>query len=730
MNKFLAFILSFFASTVFIFAQTTVEYNLISVGNPVGKSLNYVYPNIDYQYKITTIPAPSGFGKGEFNIELKNGIFSDYNKPKINNINEGVTLNVKWADVGGVRDSAIINITNAKSTNEYHYKLKKLNDVLKYRIASLKGINPSVSIIGENAYIPSFGNKGVLVTSGSVMEYPEGINDTLPGRYIQRKRVKTFEWTLPKGWKISGSSAIADGIYRTNTLNDVRIITDYFSLGDVTVKGVNDIGSAFSEVYKYATNRKLPIINAPGKIEFGKVQSYTYEVASLPGATYNWETPSGWKINNDGNTVSGSNLNKITVVPSFCSLTNDTVRLSLQKDGEISEWFILPGRFSGSPSIRITSPEPIYQYESAALTLGIPDNSSIQQAVWSGDGIQIVSGQGTQNPTIYFTKTGDVNINVSLQMKGCSNIFSLTKKIKILPHRFSISGNVQVCEGATYAINNISNIASGATVQWSVSDSNIASINSNGELKRIQEGKVLIQATILLNNFPITLSPYSVTILNEFSLQQPLGITKGGPECLDGMRTQSFCANYKGNYNLASLGLTEVEWEINYEGSHKVRYNDSNTPYCGDIISEIPKSRMAVDFGSAVPPQMLVLRVRAKSKCGNWTKWSPGYYFNIHDCSQIYSTEFKVSLNSAKDMVTLNIENDKDENAVSATQRSSLNIKTLPYEVQIWNEAGIGKKLPADQSIVEIPVGDLPKGTYFIQVIKDGKTYRQQLIIK
>ena len=207
----------------------------------------------------------------------------------------------------------------------------------------------------------------------------------------------------------------------------------------------------------------------------------------------------------------------------------------------------------------------------------------------------------------------------------------------------SISGPSFICDQATYTINYL---PSGATVQWSASNNNLQLVSAQGNtaiFRKNGNGNSSIQASVLINNNSITLQPYTVTVLESLALSESLSITRGGPDCLGGARTLSFCASYDGNYNLASLGLTEVEWQIYYNGQYNAYYSGSFVPYCGDLTGAIQKSRLIIDFGSAVPPQILTLQVRAKSICGYWTDWSPGYNYFIYDCGYSGYIPFSLS---------------------------------------------------------------------------------------
>jgi hypothetical protein len=61
----------------------------------------------------------------------------------------------------------------------------------------------------------------------------------------------------------------------------------------------------------------------------------------------------------------------------------------------------------------------------------------------------------------------------------------------------------------------------------------------------------------------------------------------------------------------------------------------------------------------------------------------------------------------------------------------SLNDGLGCYQVQLWSEkGGLLKDMQSEQTKLNISTRDLPNGQYFIHLIKDGKTYKKQLLIQ
>lgn len=90
--------------------------------------------------------------------------------------------------------------------------------------------------------------------------------------------------------------------------------------------------------------------------------------------------------------------------------------------------------------------------------------------------------------------------------------------------------------------------------------------------------------------------------------------------------------------------------------------------------------------------------------------------------------------NPAKDIVTLELNGDKTQKISTYSSDSSMDrsadVASSTYEVQLWSGTTLVRKFKSDQPTLQIPVSGLSKGIYFVHVIKDGVTHRQQLIIK
>ena len=104
---------------------------------------------------------------------------------------------------------------------------------------------------------------------------------------------------------------------------------------------------------------------------------------------------------------------------------------------------------------------------------------------------------------------------------------------------------------------------------------------------------------------------------------------------------------------------------------------------------------------------------------------------SAHDYwSSLESPLFSLSCNSTNDNIVVQL-NDKNENL--GIGRNINNMAKMPIEmyiIQIWNGNMLVKSYKTNFSTYYIPISDLPKGMYFVRIIKGGKTYTEKFIKK
>ena len=270
-------------------------------------------------------------------------------------------------------------------------------------------------------------------------------------------------------------------------------------------------------------------------------------------------------------------------------------------------------------------------------------------------------------------------------------------------HPYSISGPSTICNQATYAINNL---PQGATVQWSVSPAGIVSLQTNGNeavLTRINAGTINLTSTILLGAQSITISKENVKVSGSspgiaFLSSNNLRATNA-PNEFEVLRDPVDNYLYKGSLSVRITNATSIAWvEI------------GGTMDWSSFLNTVTVS--SKKQGS------LTLECRASNACGTETL---RYHFGVGILIDV-----AVYPNPATDMVTVEFKIDSAVNP--AIQDLNESVSSGVYEIQLWDSASMLRSYKTHETSFQIPLTGLPKGIYFVRVIKDGETYTQKLI--
>ena len=126
--------------------------------------------------------------------------------------------------------------------------------------------------------------------------------------------------------------------------------------------------------------------------------------------------------------------------------------------------------------------------------------------------------------------------------------------------------------------------------------------------------------------------------------------------------------------------------------------------------------------------------------------YTPGYYTvcaTANDgnyttqpyCADFYIDDYKpaggmfsLSPNPATTSVTITMDETKLLN--TTTQRTVTNPKSDNWQIQLWNSFGLIKTVQTDQKKYQLDLSGLSPGFYYVLVIRDGQTYRRQLMVQ
>lgn len=403
----------------------------------------FVYPSMVQYYILNT-----GGSVSQVDWTVTGGSFSPVTSQTSIISGDQNGINVYWDNVKSTNGSAP---TGTLTARVYYRNGDSGGQTCSYtqKILSLNGIVPP-PLTSTSSTNLDYGVHHITVYLDQPLFYPGKAT-------YGNNKVSSFEWTLPEGWTCGNKK----GVFTTST-ETIDITTNNMGAGTIKVRGVNTLAEFDKSEYASITfTRKFDYTAYPASVPYGKAQTHTFSTQLVKGMTYEWNVPSGWKINNGGNTKEGVELNSVSITTSVCP-TDGAVKVRLKKNGEISQWLVCPYGGVTDPSMTSTS---AYQFEYSSLALDIAP-SLLSEITWSGAGVHVVSGQRTTTPKVIFTKSGPVTVQVAFVLLGCSGKRSISKIFTVSPFRYFISGEPVVCSNGNYAIDNVT-IPSEVQLNWS-----------------------------------------------------------------------------------------------------------------------------------------------------------------------------------------------------------------------------------------------------------------------
>ena len=660
---------------------------------------NFACPKTEYQYWVDTKDI---YGKYEWKIT--GGYFKKWGQ----NVTEISETN--WANV-------IVVWNNVKSTNGNVpkgtitltvYNKNYINQIVDngstdQKIKSLNDILPQTPQSAETAI--NYGIQTIRVTGQSInypgLTYPNGM--PIP--------VNKYERKVPAGWSVNGGTKTASGTY-TSIYSIVDITTDYGSVGGVEVRGVNDCyGSDDYTVYSFPVNftrKGLGVLEYPKTIIAGQANTYSVTVTPIAGATYEWQAPAGWSINNGGNTYTGTE-NIISVRNGVC-MTAEKIKVRYKGSSQLySEWAEVPSTMI-APVINI--PSELKQYHSAIFSLNLPDEN-VSSVTWKINGVNAANVVNTSTAQLTINQKGTVSVSAVLSLKSCTEMITIpAMNVNVEETVFSISGPSTLYSQATYTIDNL---PPGAAVEWSVTQPYIAPtiyVQNSGTVILTNHYGIdgigthgTLQAVVTVGNQQITLTK---DILFGWA------VASIGKSRLDMRPGEYILEAYTTNDPNTSITST---WSVTGASAALV-----NFPYPDDASYTDKAGRLKVL--EVYTPGFYT--VCATANDGNYTTQPYCADFYIDDYKP--TGMFSLSPNPATTSVTIEMDEAKLLN--TTTQKTGTNPKSVFWQIQLWNSFGLIKTRQTDQTQYQLDLTGVPPGFYYLHVIKDGQTYRRQLIVK
>jgi len=278
---------------------------------------------------------------------------------------------------------------------------------------------------------------------------------------------------------------------------------------------------------------------------------------------------------------------------------------------------------------------------------------------------------------------------------------SLSNAISVTTPMPYISGSTTLCSQETY---NIVNLLPGATVQWIVSGCLIlvsGQGSSSAVIAKSSNGMEQVNAVVTYQGKNIPLSPLAVSVGTPLRPYISNGsVTK---------TTSSVSYNLTYGSPTTSLQLFFIKQPDSADASWVVE--KSATSSCFNLIDNgnyVYVNPTSVGTGS--------FTVQGENQCGmsSYTR----VYLTIRSSGggiidpPSLPIKFSISPNPASDQVTVTLAG--EEKLLGPT--SGLSSETT-YEVQLWSSMGVVKSVKTKGESVQLSLGSLPSGTYYIRVV-------------
>lgn len=271
-----------------------------------------------------------------------------------------------------------------------------------------------------------------------------------------------------------------------------------------------------------------------------------------------------------------------------------------------------------------------------------------------------------------------------------------------------ISGPSQICNQETYSVNYLPSCDS---INWSVSQENIVSLQKNGNdviLTRTGVGTVVLTANILLNNVSIATLTKTITAYGSISLG------------LSSYTNLLMLDNYGQYFKMLPMvdawryggSLTVSSFATNYTWSNQGSSSFTSWTPNGATVTVYAKN----------PNSNISLKCTASNPCYSESKT---YYFTTSD---ITIENVILTPNPASEFTVVDFTEELTSEFGTITTESTADAEE--YEIQLYSSYGLVKSIQTNQKNYQLSLSGIPAGFYYIHVLKNGKTYRKQLIVK
>lgn len=256
-----------------------------------------------------------------------------------------------------------------------------------------------------------------------------------------------------------------------------------------------------------------------------------------------------------------------------------------------------------------------------------------------------------------------------------------------------ISGPVLVCDGATYSLE----YASGVSVTWASSDTNVLTINSSGQVSRVgtNSGYVTISATL----------PCAAPVQSKQIWVGEPTITyfpPGSNPCFDNPYYQ--CPNLDGLY---------YTWSVD---NQNVWFTSGNSNHTAAVISNNPEYFTI----------SLTITDGVCTLSSNLFTYTAGYYcqcFFDPSCGGMGFARFSTTPNPADDQLVIEFEEEDYSNQKKLKGEVNYSLTLIDNEGNEKLKANLNK-MKGTLDISKVPVG-----TYYLKIEYDGTVETRRILV-
>ena len=445
------------------------------------------------------------------------------------------------------------------------------------------------------------------------------------------------------------------------------------------------------------------MLEYPATIVAGQSNTYSITVTSIHSATYEWQAPTGWSINNGGNTYTGTS-NAISVRNDIC-MTSEKIKVRYKDSSHMySEWAEIPTSMV-APAINL--PSEIKQYNQVSFSLNLPD-VNVNSVVWKVNGVDVLTAYNTSTAQFAINENGIVSVSAVLTLDGCGSAITIPPvQVNVQETLFSISGPSTVCPNSTVTFT-LYNAPPNSSWRHS---SNLTPVSGSPGTFRTSSSTMNAWVSVVVNEIEVVRKNFMVKAMIDgpTDIGSTPQITRYYNTC--GGRIKMWVMDWQGM--ILPQEKPDTVFATYPNASNYVDVQSTSRP----DFKTMYDLKLILHDGSEVINRISVQNVRLKLLGSDRPK----------PFDPIVPEPWTLFPNPASGSVTISFADNIGENETLGTTFSQ---SSFTYAIQLWSSLGLVKTVQTDQPEYQLDLTGVAPGFYYVHVIKDGHTYRQQLVVQ